>query len=157
MRSGNWRIQDKNETYSRLQSLQNAIDLVNQEPGEILFITERQLLTLGALEGVTIQPEYEKVFLMEMAMGNNQQYLQHFYDLLDQHYYKAIVMEPINTSIQQTWKSFAEENNAYVRNVILPLLMDYQLALSWDDGEINLLIPNGESELLQGLQSLSEP
>ncbi len=90
-------------------------------------------------------------------MGNNQQYLQHFYDLLDQHYYKAIVMEPINTSIQQTWKSFAEENNAYVRNVILPLLMDYQLALSWDDGEINLLIPNGESELLQGLQSLSEP
>lgn len=155
MRSGSWKVKDDIETQSKLQTIQNAVDILNEEQGEILFITERQLLTIGAIEGVEILPEYEKVFLMEMAMGNNQDYLQKFYDLLDQHYYKAIFMEPINTTMQQSWKSFVEENNRYISNVILPMLMDYQLALSWDDGEINLLIPNGEPELLQRLQGLN--
>lgn len=156
MRGGKWNFQPRQDETAKLEEIQTAMDILNKEPGPILFVTERQLLTMGAIEGVEMVPEYEKVFLMEMAMGNNQEYLEEFYRLLNEHHFKAILMEPISTNIQLEWKSFAEENNSYVRNVILPMLMDYQLALSWDNGEINLLIPNGKPELMQELMAITE-
>jgi hypothetical protein len=154
MRSGNWNLRPDTDQQTNLAQIQQAVKLLNEEPGQILFVTERQLITMGAIEGVELVPDYEKVFLMEMAMGNNQAYLQRFYRQLDEHQFKAILMEPISTSIQAPWKSFAEENNSYVRNVILPMLMDYQLALSWNNGEINLLIPNGEQQLMDRLKAI---
>jgi len=157
MRSGTWLVQRNPDEKVRLQQIQQAFDIINETPGPILLVTERQLVTIGAVHGVEMLPEYEKVFLMEMAMGNNQKYLQEFYTVLDEHHYRAILMEPISTNIQLSWKSFAEENNSYVRNVILPMLMDYQLALSWDDGGINLMIPNGEPELMDRLQKIQTP
>ncbi len=155
MRGGRWNFQPRQDEAVKLEQIQTAMDILNKEPGPILYVTERQLLTMGAIEGVEMVPEYEKVFLMEMAMGNNHEYLEEFYRLLNEHHFKAILMEPISTNIQLEWKSFAEENNSYVRNVILPMLMDYQLALSWDNGEINLLIPNGKPELMQELSEIS--
>jgi len=157
MRSGTWLVQRNPDEKVKLQQIQQAFDIINETPGPILLVTERQLVTIGAVHGVEMLPEYEKVFLMEMAMGNNQKYLQEFYTVLDEHHYRAILMEPISTNIQLSWKSFAEENNSYVRNVILPMLMDYQLALSWDDGGINLMIPNGEPELMDRLQKIQTP
>ena len=157
MRTGKWTFRQDLAEQVNLEQIQQAIDIVNENPGPILFVTERQLLTMGYIQGVELIPEYEKVFLMEMAMGNNQEYLQEFYDRLDSHFYSAILMEPINTSIQSSWKSFANENNSYVRNVILPMLMDYQLALNWKNGEINLLIPNNEPELIERLQQIQAP
>lgn len=156
MRGGRWDFQPRQGETAKLEEIQTAMDILNKEPGPILFVTERQLLTMGAIEGVELVPEYEKVFLMEMAMGNNQEYLEDFHRLLNEHYFKAILMEPISTNIQLEWKSFAEENNSYVRNVILPMLMDYQLALSWDEGETNLLIPNGRPELMQELLQIQK-
>src|SRR5688572_16916014 len=40
--------------------------------GEVLFISQRQLLTFGEIEGVDLVPENELVFLMEMAMSNKE-------------------------------------------------------------------------------------
>lgn len=155
MRAGRWTMTSAEQDQVQLGQIREAIEFVAKEPGPILFVTERQLLTMGEIDGVELYPDYEKVFLMEMAMGNNQEYLENFYRLLDEHTFSAILMEPISTRIQEPWKSFAEENNSYVRKVILPMLMDYQLALSWDNGEINLLIPNGEPELMEQLQEIS--
>lgn len=157
MRSGNWNFRQDPTEQTTLQQIQQAVDILGEEKGTILFVTERQLLTMGEITGVQMVPEYEKVFLMEMAMGNNKEYLQQFYTKLDEHHYRAIIIDQIKTDIQASWSSFAEENNSYVRNVTLPVLMDYQLALSWDDGEINLLISNNQPELMQRLKQIQAP
>ncbi|NLE83718.1 MAG: hypothetical protein GX603_04295 [Chloroflexi bacterium] len=156
MRSGSWSGGHDSDEQVRLQQIQQAVEVINEvKPGPILFVTERQLLTMGEITGVDIVPEYEKVFLMEMAIGNNMEYLQEFYDLLDDHYYSAIIFDQIKTDIQASWSSFADENNSYVRKVTLPVLMDYQLALSWDQGEINLLISNNQPELMERLRQIT--
>ena len=61
-----------------VQQMQTVLDLLQDQPGDVLFISDRQLITFGELTGVRMVPDYEKVFLMEMAMGNNQPYLQGF-------------------------------------------------------------------------------
>ena len=118
--------------------------------GDVLFISERQLLTFGELD-MPIVPEYEKVFLMEMAMGNNEDYLRFFRQKLEEHAFVAIVSDPLSTNIQGSNRSFADENNAWVEQVVLPMLAEYQGVLSWRNGEINLLVPKGETELIQQL------
>lgn len=158
MRSGSWNFKADPEKAINLEQIQEAMDILEDEPGDILFITERQLLTIGEIEGVEMDPDYEKVFLMEMAMANNTVYLDRFYELLDEHHWKAIVMEQVKTNIQREWSGFPDENNAYVRNAILPILMDYQVILTWDNGEINLLLPNHSDEmLLQQLKEITPP
>ena len=155
--AGTWIDTNPKMGETELTEIQTAIDIVNQEPGDILFVTERQLITLGKLDVISVYPDYEKVFLMEMSMANNQEYLQQFYQLLDQHYFKAILMEPVSTEIQNSKSSFAIENNSYIRNVVSPMLEEYQVALSWDDGKINLLIPKGLPELFTALQEMRVP
>ncbi|MBK9206941.1 MAG: hypothetical protein IPL71_00985 [Anaerolineales bacterium] len=58
-----------------IQTLQSVI---TQNEGEILFVTERQLLTFGELNNVRLVPEYEQSELMEMAMSGNREYLETF-------------------------------------------------------------------------------
>lgn len=66
---------------------------LRDRPGEILFISDRQLVTFGELHSIQMEPEYEKVFLMEMAMGNNRPYLQGFYQKLETHSSGAIITD----------------------------------------------------------------
>lgn len=80
--------------------MQAVLDQLREQPGEVLFISERQLLSFHELQGVRVVPEYEKVFLMEMAMGNNQPYLQRFYMDLVSHRFKAIITDTISTRLQ---------------------------------------------------------
>jgi len=63
-----------------LFKMQRNINRALEDGGEILFISERQLLTFNYITGVTLVPEYEKVFLMEMVMAGNQPYLEAFED-----------------------------------------------------------------------------
>ncbi len=46
----------------------------------VLFLTERQLLTFGTVHAGPLQPEDEKVTLMEMAMARNKPYLARFHE-----------------------------------------------------------------------------
>lgn len=93
---------------------------------EVLFISERQLLTFGYLQGVSLVPEYERVFLMEMAMANNQAYLQQFYRDLRTHRFALIVNEPLYTTAKGRAVRFGEENDAWVERVSKPLLCYYK-------------------------------
>ncbi len=61
-----------------LFKMQRNINRALEDGGEILFISERQLLTFNNITGVTLVPEYEKVFLMEMVMAGNQPYIAAF-------------------------------------------------------------------------------
>ncbi|MCX8061066.1 MAG: hypothetical protein N3D16_00640 [Anaerolineales bacterium] len=93
---------------------------------DVLFISERQLLTFGYLQGVRLVPEYERVFLMEMAMANNQTYLQQFYRDLREHRFALIINEPLYITTKGKPLRFGEENDAWVERVSKPLLCYYK-------------------------------
>jgi hypothetical protein len=134
--------------------MQAALDLMKDQPGDVLFISERQLLSFNEIQGVRVVPEYEKVFLMEMAMGNNQPYLQAFYTDLTGQRFKAIITDTISTRIQGDSKSFGVENDAWVQKVLEPMLLQYEPVLSWNNASAHLLIPLGQDALKQELLSL---
>ena len=153
MRSGFWSFSAAQSQGTELSDLKRAIAVLQDQGGDILFISERQLLTFGELD-LPVIPEYEKVFLMEMAMGNNQEYLRLFRQKIKSHAFIAIVSDPLSTNIQGSDRSFADENNTWVEQVVFPMLAEYESVLSWRNGEVNLLVPQGEKELiLQLLES----
>ncbi|PWH18817.1 MAG: hypothetical protein DDG59_05015 [Anaerolineae bacterium] len=112
-------------TEKALRRLQGLIKDIPTDQ-EVLFISERQLLTFGYLRGVRLVPEYERVFLMEMAMANNQSYLQQFYRDLRTHRFALIVNEPLYTTTKGSPVRFGEENDAWVERVAKPLLCYYK-------------------------------
>ena len=153
IRSGFWSFSAAQSQGTELSDLKRAIAVLQDQGGDILFISERQLLTFGELD-LPVIPEYEKVFLMEMAMGNNQEYLRLFRQKIKSHAFIAIVSDPLSTNIQGSDRSFADENNTWVEQVGFPILAEYESVLSWRNGEVNLLVPQGEKELiLQLLES----
>jgi hypothetical protein len=108
-----------------LTVMRNELTPTAEAGGEILFITQRQLLTFGNLPGIRLIPEYETVFLMEMAMGNNQFYLQTFHQYLRDQRFALIIADPQNTTLQGRSHQFGEENDAWVKGVAVPLLCSY--------------------------------
>ncbi len=69
---------DAAQTQNVLTKLQGYIDQANASGGEILFITQRQLLSMHMLNNVALVPEYEREDLMEIAMSDNTSYLEKF-------------------------------------------------------------------------------
>lgn len=121
--------------------LQAALDNAASQGGEVLFITERQLVTFDTVKHVKLVPEYEKVFLMEMAMANNQAYLDQFQNDLRTHRFSLIVSEVLNDSIQDQNYQFGEENNAWVTHVTRPLLEYYQVKDHPEGMPFELMVP----------------
>jgi hypothetical protein len=156
MRSGSWSFGAAQSQGTELSDLKRAVAVLEENGGDVLFISERQLLTFGELE-LQVVPDYEKVFLMEMAMGNNIEYLSRFRQQLEDHTFTAIISDPLSTSIQGSNRGFADENNAWVEQVVLPMLAEYEGVLSWRNGEINLLVPKGETDLIQQLLESQQP
>lgn len=117
--------QNAADTQQALTILRNELTPTAEAGGEILFITQRQLLTFNELPGIRLVPEYETVFLMEMAMGNNQAYLQRFHQYLRDQRFALIVADPQNTTLQGRTHIFGEENDAWVKGVAVPLLCSY--------------------------------
>lgn len=150
MRSGTWSFGAARSQGTELSDLKRAVAVLEENGGELLFISERQLLTFGELD-LPVVPDYEKVFLMEMAMGNNIEYLSRFRQELQDHAFVAIISDPLSTNIQGSNRGFPDENNAWVEQVVLPMLAEYEGVLSWRNGEINLLVPQGDTELIQQL------
>ena len=141
MRAGTWQFKADESQKADLTAIKTALSADALKEGPILFITERQLLTFAEIEGIDVIHDYEKVFLMEMAMGNNEQYLQGFYEKLEKHAFAAIVTDPISTALQDRSRPFNEENNAWVNKVVIPMLEHYQLEQAFRSNAINLLLP----------------
>jgi len=111
-------------------------------PAQVLFITERQLLTFKAIQGTAaVIPDYEKVFLMEMAMANNKPYLETFYRQIKEQKFALIVSESLKVIYQDRSYAFNEENNAWVKRVVVPILCYYEPYDTLKKVRVQLLIP----------------
>ena len=144
MRAGTWHFKVDSHQEEELTALRSDLEALEKNSGDILFISERQLLVFEDLKDIDMVADYEKVFLMEMAMAGNKSYLSDFYTKLGKHQFKAIVIDSISTQIQDSSRPFNEENNAWVREVLVPILMFYRLEDSYRGGEVNLLVPKTE-------------
>jgi hypothetical protein len=132
---------DQAATQQVLASLQQHVDAVNAQDGEILFITQRHLISMGMLKNVTLIPEYEREDLMEMAMADNQPYLGKFKrDIVDQRF-ALIVVDPLNLIRLAKNRSFSEENNRWVTEVAKYILCNYREETVFPADEIALYVP----------------
>ncbi len=134
---------DSLDAVEKVTELQAYLDQAGPQGGEILFIQNRHLLSQKLINLVDLVPEYDKVFLMEMAMSHNTAYLDKFHQDLADHRFKIIVMEPISASFQTPESHlFAEENNAWTEAVSLPILEHYHIALDFSAEGFIVLVPN---------------
>ncbi len=127
---------DKTTAEQDIQLLQETI----QNGGEILFITERQLITFDYVNGVRLVPEYEQSELMEMAMSRNRLYLEQFYADLENRRFDLIIAEDQKFAPQRQG-AFAEEDAAWVRYVGSPMLCNYRPAVSLLSNNLRIFEP----------------
>jgi len=132
---------DSTRTGAVLAELQAQVDEVNAQGDEILFITQRHLVSMHMLDGVTMIPEYEREELMEMAMGDNQDYLQIFRVDMESQRFAAIVVDPLSYRLLGKNYAFGEENNAWVRRVMKHILCNYQEAMVFPEDQVAIYVP----------------
>jgi len=110
----------------------------------VLFMDQRQLLTFGFIKNTLLVPDYEKKYMMDMAMGNNQDYFEAFYaDLADKRF-SLIVSEPLKLVEKGQIDSFGEENNAWVTWVSNPILCYYEPLITLKQVQVQLLVPKAK-------------
>lgn len=110
----------------------------------VLFISQRHLLTFGMVD-IPLVPEYEKLFLMEMAISNNAAYLSQFWQDVENQRFAMIVTDPLHTLIYtEDQDNLAAENNAWVENVSRQLLCSYEVSLRYLDLGIEVLEPRSQ-------------
>ncbi len=114
--------------------------------GPVLFINERHLVTFGDID-LPLVPDYEAVFLMEMAMSDNRTYLEQFYRDLREHRFAAIVSGRQNLVIKKD-EIFAEENNVWNSRVSPYILCYYDesLELETSGGRRVVYVPRTEAD-----------
>ncbi|MEX1248617.1 MAG: hypothetical protein WEA61_09045 [Anaerolineales bacterium] len=135
-------LPDERVAGETLAQLHAAADEALAQGGEVLFISQRHLLTFHLVENVPLVHEYEKLFLMEMAISHNDAYLEQFADDIDRQRFALIVTDPIyNNIVDVSEDALAPENNAWVRTVGRPLLCAYEPLVTFADPAIQLLTP----------------
>ncbi len=122
------------------KDIQKLKSTVSGGEGEILFVTERQLLTFETLNNIPLVPEYEQSELMEMAMSGNREYLETFYSDLKRHRFGFIIAEEQKFTRQKKG-SFIEEDNAWVRYVGAPLLCAYKPVETLSSANVQIFVP----------------
>ena len=132
---------DHRRAWEDIDAVQRLIDEATAEGGEVLFIQHRHLLTFDSITRVALVPEYEKVFLMEMAMSANQPYLEIFWRDLESHRFDLIISEPLSIYMQTSDQVFGEENNVWLINVEQPLVDFYLLLEAFEESGMIVLEP----------------
>jgi hypothetical protein len=137
-------VPDRDRQFAQqvLHEIQDAVDA--STGGEVLFIAERHLLTFGYVQGATLIPQFEKVFLMEMAMSENEGYLHDLRAGLAAHDFSVIISDPLKIQYQGRERAFGEENDAWVRNVSAPILCHYEAVFESSDPPVQILLPKRE-------------
>lgn len=132
---------DPRQTADALATIQVHVTQAARSGKEVLFISERQLLTFGDVSGVRLFPGHETVFLMEMAMSRNKPYLDSFHGDLRDRRFAMIVVHDLETTLQGRGHSFGEENDAWVEEVSQPILCWYEPTTSIPALSLQLLTP----------------
>jgi hypothetical protein len=132
---------DFSSAQAALQTIDSATQLAAEQGGEVLFISQRHLLTFNLVQNVPLVPEYELVFLMEMAMSGNTAYMDAFHVDISHQRFAIIVSEPLVIQYQGSSHSFGEENDAWVSGVSEPVLCYYQPSVTLDSVGVILYTP----------------
>ena len=125
-----------------IKAIQTAADEAKKS-GAVLFIDQRQLLAFGNIKGIPLVVDYEKKYLMNEAMSNDQALFDQFYKDLKAHRFSLIVNEPIFIDYQTEDFNFGTENDVWVNWVSKPLLCFYQPLETYKNMSLNveLLVP----------------
>jgi hypothetical protein len=133
-----------------LETLVERIRRAGGENGKVLFLSQRQLLTFKDLERLGLKlemiPDYERVFMMEMAMAGNPDYLSRFYEDLKTHRFAAIISEPLFLPKKGSREKFGEENDAWVKQVSKHVLCYYEPDKTLKEVGIQILVPRADNE-----------
>ena len=141
---GAWVGRDSTSAEVSLRLLRQAVEGAGQRGERVLFISQRHLLTFGRIEDVDLEPEFETVFLMEMAMSGNRPYLDRFHALLREQAFDLIVVDRLSTTFQGRSHNFGEENDAWVREVSLPILCYYEVSQRLGRPPLDVMVPRTE-------------
>ena len=126
---------------SALRDLQARVDFANEQNRDVLFISQRQMISMHMLEGVNLVPAYEREELMEMAMSGQENYLDAFRAAVQNQRFALIVVDPLKFKLLGSNYSMGEENNAWARRVIKTILCNYEVAVSYPEFQLALYIP----------------
>jgi len=129
---------DRAQAMHDLATLRAAVRSYS-ESGEVLFINERHLLTFGMIRDLPLIPEYEVIYLMEMAISGNRAYLERFYRDLQDHRFAAIVARRQNLDAHSG--DFAEESALWNQRVAYFLLCAYEPALTLPSANLQVFVP----------------
>jgi len=135
---------DESTVSKSLERITRIVNEVNHKGGDILFISNRHLLTFKYFPDVQLIPEYERMALMEMAMAANLDYLGKFYEDLSNQRFELIISEPFYSRQKDETAIFGEENNAWVERVSKYVLCNYEERRIARDVHIQLLVPKDE-------------
>ncbi|MFZ5855851.1 MAG: hypothetical protein ACOYZ6_03395 [Chloroflexota bacterium] len=125
-----------------LAGLQQLVDETVANGGQVLFISQRQLLTFGYITGVPLVPEYDNIALMEFAMSNYRPLIDQFHADIAAHKYALIIAPTPPGQLQTRDDPFAEENNAWAKRVSIPMLREYKIIAEFPEGDFVVLIPD---------------
>jgi hypothetical protein len=126
-----------------LEKIEESVE-EHQANGDILFMDQRQLLTFGYIQGVTLIPEYEKKYVMDQAMAATDPFFREFYQKLADKKYALIVSEPLFRGFDESDDVFADENRAWVRYVSRPILCYYAPMATYNSVRVQLLVPRNK-------------
>ncbi len=132
-------------TADSLFKMQRNISRALEDGGEILFISERQLLAFDYIDDVVLVPEYEKVFLMEMVMAGNRNYLDTFGTDIKNQRFDLIITDPLFETYKTPREVWAEENNVWVDAVSVPVLCNYWRKVTFSESGVQILAPRQET------------
>jgi hypothetical protein len=132
---------DFSSAQAALQTINSASQQTVSQGGEVLFISQRHLLTFNLVNNVPLVPEDELVFLMEMAMSNNSAYMDAFHADISRQRFAMIVSEPLVIQYQGRNHGFGEENDAWVSGVSEPVLCYYEPSITLDSVGVIIYTP----------------
>ncbi len=139
-RGGPRSVRDASLAREAINAIRQETEAAAANGEEVLFISERHLLTFGEVN-VPLVTDYERTFLMEMAMAHNEAYLAQFRKDLAAHRFALIVVQPLNLTLKGRESMFGEENDAWVREISTPLLCYYEPVEVWRKVSVQVMRP----------------
>jgi hypothetical protein len=133
------------ETYisDALNSIRSEVTQASKQ-GDVLFMDQRQLLTFGYINDVSLIPAYDKKVLIDKALSGDAQYFQAYYHDLASQRFSLIISSPLHENIQTSSDDFGEENNAWVKWVSTPTLCYYETLRFIKKVGVELLVPRAD-------------
>ncbi|MCW5877452.1 MAG: hypothetical protein KIS80_01120 [Anaerolineales bacterium] len=133
-----------------LERIQDQVACARQH-GDVLLMDQRQLLTFGQLGDLPLIVDYEKKFVMDKALEGDGAYFEAFERDLASGRFALIVSERQAILYKEgemedtLGDGMAEENNAWVKWVTVPLLQHYQSISDYRDLGVEIFLPKDRS------------